>query len=239
MARIRDFDRTRSLLIKAASQLFAADGYDRISVDRIIREAGVSKGAFYHHFATKEEILDAVTASLVSTVMEEIEHAIGDRSVSALVRLNRFFETSRVWKLAHLGLLKEVLMALYRDENATMLRKIQTNSVNVCAPPLADILEQGIDEGVFDLPYPQDAARLIMQLGLGMQVDVVQVLTESEMTDAVLTTLERRISLLVEMVERMLGAPKGSIVRPQIAQAFRLQNLEPAGAAPSATVDAS
>jgi len=239
MARIRDFDRTRSLLIKTASQLFAAEGYDRISVDRIIREAGVSKGAFYHHFASKEEILDAVTASLVSTVMEEIEHAIGDRSVSALVRLNRFFETSLVWKLAHFGLLKEVLVALYRDENAMMLRKIQTNSVDLCAPPLADILEQGIDEGVFDLSYPQDAARLIMQLGMGMQADSARALTESEMTDEVVTTLQRRISLLVEMVERMLGAPKGSIVRPQFAQAFRSQNFQLAGAAPSPTVEAS
>ena len=238
MARIRDFDRTRSLLLKTASQLFAAEGYDRISVDRIIREAGVSKGAFYHHFATKEEILDAVTASIVSTLMGEIEHAIGDRSTSALVRLNRFFETSRVWKLAHLGLLKEVLVALYRDENATMLRKIQTNSVDVCAPPLADILEQGIAEGVFNVPHPQDAARLIMQLGLGMQTDAVRALTQPEMNDEVLTTLQRRISLLVEMVERMLGAPKGSIVRPQFAEAFRVQNLALAGAAPSATVGA-
>src|SRR5262245_18053742 len=117
MTRLRDFDRTRTLLIGAASQLFGTSGYDRTSVDQIIKQAGVSKGAFYHHFASKEEILDAVTASIVSAVMNEVQHAIGDRSVTALVRLNRFFETSAVWKLTHFGLLKEVLLALYRDEN--------------------------------------------------------------------------------------------------------------------------
>src|SRR5258708_1973418 len=112
MARVRDFDRTRTLLINTASELFAKRVYTRTSVDRIIKHAGVSKGAFYHHFASKEQILDAVTASIVAAAMEEIRHAIGDRSVSAIVRLNRFFETSLNWKLAHLGLLKEVLMAL-------------------------------------------------------------------------------------------------------------------------------
>jgi len=226
MPRLRDFDRTRTLLINAASQLFGTFGYDRTSVDQIIKQAGVSKGAFYHHFASKEEILDAVTASIVSAVMNEVQHAIGDRSVTAIVRLNRFFETSRVWKLAHFGLLKEVLMALYRDENATMLRKIQVNSVDLCAPVLADILEQGIDEGVFDLPLPREAARLIMQLGFGLQADSVRALTESDMTDEVVKDLQKRLWLLVEMMERIVGAPKGSIVRPQVVDMLRTREQQ-------------
>jgi AcrR family transcriptional regulator len=239
MPRVRDFDRTRSLLINVSSRLFAAEGYDRVSVDRIIREAGVSKGAFYHHFASKEEILDAVTASIVSALLDEIRQALGDRSVSAIVRLNRFFETSRVWKLSHFGLLKEVLVALYRAENAMMLRKIQSYSLDLCVPLLADILEQGIDERVFDVPSPRDAARLIMQFGLGMQVDTVRVLTESEMSDDVAMALQNRIWLLVEMIERMLGAPKGSIVRPPFFEAIRSHESDRTGGAVSAEVGVS
>jgi AcrR family transcriptional regulator len=64
MARVRNFDRTRTLLIDAAAQLFSSQGYDRTSVESIIGQAGVSKGAFYHHFASKDELLDAVTSQL-------------------------------------------------------------------------------------------------------------------------------------------------------------------------------
>src|SRR6202163_2189018 len=88
MARIRDFDRTLTLLISAASELFAALGYDRTSVDRIIKQAGVSKGAFYHHFSSKEEILDAVTAFMVADAMTDIRAAVADASGDAIVRLN-------------------------------------------------------------------------------------------------------------------------------------------------------
>lgn len=229
MARVRDFDRTRTLLIRAASELFGTQGYDRTSVDRIIRQAGVSKGAFYHHFSSKEEILDAVTASIVSDLMNVVRSAIGDRSVSAIVRLNRFLDSSSMWKLAHFGLVKEVFAVLYRDENAKMLRKIQTYSVDVCAPPLAEILEQGIDEGVFDLPRPRDVARLFMQLGLGVQADTVRTMLESGMTDKVLATLLERGSLFLEMAERMIGAPKGSIQLLPSLDTLRSEGLELVG----------
>ena len=134
MVRIRDFDRTRTLLISAASELFATHGYDRTSVDRIIKQAGVSKGAFYHHFSSKEEILDAVTAFMVADAMTDIPAAVADASGDAIVRLNRFLSASRNWRLAHFGLLREVIVVLHRDENAPMLRKIEAHSAAVSVP---------------------------------------------------------------------------------------------------------
>ena len=155
MTRVRDFDRTRTLLISAASELFATQGYDRTSVDRIIKQAGVSKGAFYHHFSSKDDILDAVCAFMVADAMNQIRAAVADVSAGATVRFNRFLNASRVWRLAHFGLLEEVLTVLHRDENAPMLRKIEAHSTSLSVPLLADILQQGIDEGVFDPPDPR------------------------------------------------------------------------------------
>jgi len=47
---------TRELLIRAASELIRRHGYDATSVEAICREAGVSKGAFFHHFASKQDL---------------------------------------------------------------------------------------------------------------------------------------------------------------------------------------
>src|SRR5262249_25537788 len=167
--RIRDFARTRTLLIASASQLFATRGYDRTSVETIIKQAGVSKGAFYHHFSTKEEVLDAVTGSIVANLMHEVGEAVADASDGAPAPLNRLLNDSKVWKLAHMGLLREVVAVMLRDENATMHRKIQALSTSLCVPLLAEIIRQGIDEGVFDPPNPEETARLIVQLSLSMQ----------------------------------------------------------------------
>jgi AcrR family transcriptional regulator len=54
MARPRNLQQTRALLVEAATALFASQGYDRTSVEAVIQQAGVSKGAFYHHFDSTE-----------------------------------------------------------------------------------------------------------------------------------------------------------------------------------------
>jgi len=49
-------EETRSHLLQAAEDCFAQSGYDGTSVAEICRGAGVSKGAFYHHFPSKQDI---------------------------------------------------------------------------------------------------------------------------------------------------------------------------------------
>jgi AcrR family transcriptional regulator len=153
-SRTRDFARTRALLIETAGQLFASRGYDGTSVDAIIRQAGVSKGAFYHHFSSKEQVLDAVTDFIVEDALQQIGEAVSDRTVGATIRLNRFLNASKVWRLAHFGLWREVSVVLLRDVNAPMLRKIQAQTIARSAPMLAEIIQQGVEEGVFDPPNP-------------------------------------------------------------------------------------
>ena len=51
---------TRGKLLAVAHRLLAAKGYAATSVDAIVRRAGVTKGAFYHHFADKQAIFRAV-----------------------------------------------------------------------------------------------------------------------------------------------------------------------------------
>src|SRR5262245_35890210 len=151
-SRTRDFARTRALLIETAGQLFASPGYDGTSVAEATRQARVSKGAFYHHFSSKEQVLDAVTDFIVGDALQQIGEAVADRAVGATVRLNRFLNASKVWRLAHFGLWREVSVVLLRDVNAPMLRKIQVQTTSRAAPMLAEIIQQGVDEGVFDSP---------------------------------------------------------------------------------------
>jgi AcrR family transcriptional regulator len=218
MPRVRDFDRTRSLLIDAAGQLFANQGYDRTAVEAIIRQASVSKGAFYHHFASKDEILDAVTERMVAEAMDAIGPAVAERSIGALARLNRFFGVSRAWSISHLVLLREMLVVLYRDENAHMRRKIESRSAAVLVPMLADIIHQGLAERIFDPLDADETASLILRLAWVMRETHVRQLVESGDSPETLAAMQRRVDNFIDMVERMLGAPKGTIERPLVTE---------------------
>lgn len=70
--RVEQGDATRKLLISAAWALFADQGYASTSLREIVERAGVTKGAFYHHFTGKEDIFDKV--------FEEVHREIGRRA---------------------------------------------------------------------------------------------------------------------------------------------------------------
>jgi len=66
-------EETRAALMEAATQAFSERGYDATGVAEICRRAGVSKGAFYYHFESKQAIFMALVAAWLS----ELEQALG------------------------------------------------------------------------------------------------------------------------------------------------------------------
>jgi AcrR family transcriptional regulator len=66
---------TRRELVAAATQLFAAQGYDDTSIDNVLEAAGVSRGALYHHFAGKEALFEAVLEEVEVQLAAEVTAA--------------------------------------------------------------------------------------------------------------------------------------------------------------------
>ena len=65
--------RTRSSLLKAAGKVFARHGYERATLDEIAEEAGLSKGAVYYNFASKEELFLALLEDRLVGQFEGVE----------------------------------------------------------------------------------------------------------------------------------------------------------------------
>ncbi|WP_374025372.1 TetR/AcrR family transcriptional regulator [Mycobacterium sp. HNNTM2301] len=67
---------TREALVAAARPLFAANGFSEVALEAIVRSAGVTRGALYHHFADKTE--------LFATVFERVEAEVAARMAEAI-----------------------------------------------------------------------------------------------------------------------------------------------------------
>ena len=70
-------------LMDAAQQLFISKGFEATTISDIVRDAGVAKGTFYHYFASKNEMLDALrerfTRQFIATIQQAVEScAVGD-----------------------------------------------------------------------------------------------------------------------------------------------------------------
>jgi AcrR family transcriptional regulator len=66
---------TRGQLVAIATRMFAERGYEDTSIEAVLREAGVSRGSLYHHFASKEALFEAVA--------EELETSVGAQTMAA------------------------------------------------------------------------------------------------------------------------------------------------------------
>src|SRR2546421_8805697 len=63
---------TRAALIAAARPLFAERGYSAVGTEEIVRAAGVTRGALYHHFSGKEDLFAAVYEQVEADLVAEI-----------------------------------------------------------------------------------------------------------------------------------------------------------------------
>lgn len=58
--------RTRERIVSAARRLFNRHGFEQVSIDRVMSEAGLTRGGFYHHFGSKDELYAAAVASFTN-----------------------------------------------------------------------------------------------------------------------------------------------------------------------------
>lgn len=76
-SRTQQRDRTRQTLLRESRQLFASRGYGAVGLAEIVRAAGVTKGALYHHFASKADLFRAVLEQVQLEVAENVAATAG------------------------------------------------------------------------------------------------------------------------------------------------------------------
>ncbi|MET0559303.1 MAG: helix-turn-helix domain-containing protein [Solirubrobacterales bacterium] len=67
---------TRATLIAAARRLFTERGYDEVAAEEIVRAAGVTRGALYHHFGGKSQLLEAAYEQLEAESTERVARIV-------------------------------------------------------------------------------------------------------------------------------------------------------------------
>src|SRR2546425_2959554 len=78
--RVRQAEATRELLISTARELFTHRGYAETSIDDIIQQAGVARGALYHHFSGKEALFRAVYETVEAEVVARVMAAAASQT---------------------------------------------------------------------------------------------------------------------------------------------------------------
>jgi AcrR family transcriptional regulator len=205
----------RKDILDTAQRMVYTKGYEQMTIQDILDHLHISKGAFYHYFDSKGAVLEALVMRMaVNEAVPLIGSIVEDPHLSALEKLHGYFDASARWKTEEKAFMLELLRVWRSDENAIFRQKMSAQSLKWIAPLLTDIIRQGVREGVFNTPYPDQAAYVVVYILLGMSETLIDMIAsgeakrEDEITGTAVTTY---IDALTDALERVLGAKKGSI----------------------------
>lgn len=163
MARNKYPEETVLKIVEVATRLFIEQGYDNTSIQDIINHlGGLSKGAIYHHFRSKEEILDAVTDYLYKDSNTHLWEIAGDKSLTGIEKLCRMIEDTTG------DASQQQLFSLSIDmmNNPQILAMQMRSTVEETAHKLIlPVIQEGILDGsMAGLEYPEEFAEVFMLL---------------------------------------------------------------------------
>ena len=160
MARNKHPEETVNLILSVAFRLFMEKGYEHTSIQDIIDNlGGLSKGAIYHHFKSKEDILFAVTDRMTAESNQMLA-VIRDRT-----DLNGKEKLKTIFKASINRPVQDDIFTVAPDfhNNAKLLFSLLHDTIDNVAPNyILPIIQQGIADGSIQTDYPQQLAEIII-----------------------------------------------------------------------------
>ena len=206
-----DYAARRNEILDVARQLVYTKGYEQMSIQDILDATKISKGAFYHYFDSKQALLDGLVERMLEEADQVMSPILDAKNLTALEKMKRYLDTGSRWKADRKDFLRDLMRVWYNDSNALIRQKQEAAIIKHFTPKLAEIIRQGVAEGVFSTKYPDQFASTMLGLSRGFEDKVVSLLlTERPPPDA-LEQLEAAIGAYSESLERILGAPPGSL----------------------------
>lgn len=208
MPRNKNPEETVKKILEVSFGLFKEKGYEQTTVIDIVEKMGMSRGAFYHHFKTKEEVLYAIIEDRVD---EEVQDKIRNNS-----------DLTGLEKVRHLLLLEESpcgtidkdshkLMYMWLDllKNPRVLSEHILESQGENAAWLVDLVRQGIDDGSIRKQDPFLLTEFVLLL--------VNIWTVPTIYDQVsLAMFEQKILMIKEILDER-GCP---LINGQVVDMF-------------------
>lgn len=160
MARNKHPEETVNLILDVSYRLFMEKGYEHTSIQDIINHlGGLSKGAIYHHFKSKEEILEAVADRITEQSNQMLADIRDCPGLSGKEKLKTIFKAS----ISRPEQNDIFTVAPDFNNNPRLLFSLMHETIEEAAPMyILPILRQGIADGSIQTEYPEQLAELIL-----------------------------------------------------------------------------
>lgn len=159
-------------IISVSAELFIKKGYDKTSMQDIVDSLGMSKGAIFHHFHSKEDIFSAVMERQFEQIIEVVNQWLVDmQGLTAKDKLRCIIKRNLTEKV----IVESGDMLSGAIEGLQIILAFTQDNLNKLAPIIADVLREGIEDGSITTAFPDECAEvLLLLLNFWCDTDVFQ-----------------------------------------------------------------
>ena len=190
-------------ILDAAEELFYARGYHETAISDIVKSIGVAQGTFYYYFKSKDEILEALINRRISEFSHTLEQISASSTLNPLEKIEKIIQTMLCAIRFKDGLL---FGFLYDDRTLHLLDKLAQQGMKVLAPFWQKIIEEGVQQKIFQIDYPILAVNFVNNVLSTMFQAIYERLPEDQ--------IRAHGNMTVVLIDRILGLPEGSVHIP-------------------------
>ena len=144
MARNKHPEETVQRILTTASKLFLEKGYEKTSLQDIIRETGLSKGAIYHHFSSKEAIFETICNQIGQENEIRLSKIRDDAALTGEEKLRKIFRSA----ILHPNQKEAFHIMPYLLDHPRYLAMQMQEILHISVPEyIQPILEEGVADG--------------------------------------------------------------------------------------------
>ena len=194
---VKDPQERKREIIEVAFELFQNNGFAETSVSQIVKKVGIAQGTFYYHFKSKNAVLyEIIYKRYINELIEQIRPLSENKELSALEKLKKISDKEMEIAL-------ERLPGITRIKNSDLVRRIFSHSVKKYVPLVAEVIQQGVEEGCFDTPYPLESCAMFHVSNMFFFHPGICTWSEDE--------LKNNLKAAIYIMERGYGAAQGSL----------------------------
>ena len=159
MSRNKYPEKTQKLIIEVATKLFMEKGYEKTSLNDIVSNlGGLTKGAIYQHFSSKEEIYQAVIYQMTAKNDDSLLNLIQNKELNGLQKIKLALSESLDSAIDNRGQLGNIDYSKNPQMLYSLIKELKEEVAPIFIRPL---IEQGIADGSIKTNYPGELSEML------------------------------------------------------------------------------
>lgn len=196
-------------IIESAHELFSIKGYEKATIGEIIKKADCSKGGFYHHFKSKEEILEVIIINYINDFEVNFKSISTNKKGMFIERFNDIYKSISQIKMKQLKEWSKVKNVFIFPGNDRIIRQLEKQFKRATTKTYLKVLQDGQKEGIIKNENLEILAELCTREVLWINESANKLILSEDPNEYL--KFQELLSFTEELVSYALGVEKNSV----------------------------